>query len=228
MSKRWKVSITIVLVVLATSWSLLVWKRINTPEKLYKKTIKEINQEINRKQSSGLKLDYPISRLRIITEKYPKSKWADDAQYAIAEVLNLDPEEQIAEYRKFIEEFPNSRIEEWTFKNTIWTPTHINEVTPIVLAQFHISWIYQHRMQEYRKAIQEYQKVIEAYPNVTSSDGSIFRQVVLTYAQIAKCYKELRETEKAIKTYQSVLDRFPDAEVTKIIRIKIEELKSPS
>ena len=231
MNRPLKITSALIVMVVVFIIGLFWQGRRKVPEKLFKTTINEINNEL--KEPSKKDIGYFISRLQYVVDNYPKSIWADDAQRIMADLYSgFDPERAIDEYQKIIEKFPDSKIEEWTLKNCppfVTFLSVINKIPAGAESQALIADIYYIVLKNYPKAIEEYQKVIDFVPDVGPSDGAIFRLVILfSYHQIAKSYEKLGEIEKAIKTYQSVLDRFPDAEVTKIIRTKIEELKSQS
>ena len=230
MNRPLKIASMLIVVVIVLIMGLLWQRGIRAPEKLFKTTINEINNELSKK-SSKKDVSYFISRLRYIAGNYPESIWADDAQRILADLYRgFDSEKAINEYQKIIKKFPNSKIEEWTLKNCTFATflKYINEIPATVEAQSQIADTYFQGLKNYQKTIEEAQKIIDTYPDVTPSDKPIFRLVIFRYDQIARSYEKLGEIEKAIKTYQGVLDRFPDADVTKIIRTKIEELKPQS
>ena len=230
MNKPFKITSILIVMVIVLIIGLFWQRSIKVPEKLFKITINEINNELS--EPSKKDIGYFISRLHYVADNYPKSIWADDAQRILADLYSgFDPERAIDEYQKIITQFPDSKIEEWTLKNCppfVTFLSGINKMPAAAESQAQIAGMYYLVLKNYQKAIEESQKVIDFFPDVVPSDGAIFRLVTFSYHRIAKSYEKLGETEKAIKTYQSVLDKFPDAEVTKIIRTKIEELKSPA
>lgn len=197
--------------------------------KVEKSKNRRLQREIVNKKRKTFITTLVVALGIAIVMKLLINKWADDICWLVAVWSNLNPEKQITKYEKFIERFPNARIEEWTMKHGLGRmsiPAHINVITPPVLAQYKIGWIYSHRLEEYEKAIPEYQKVIDAFPDITSEEHYwIVGQIVVTYHQIAKCYEKLEKIEKAKETYREIIDRFPDkTKVAKIAQQKINEL----
>ncbi len=233
MKKSGKIIGLILLVLILLGIGLFIQTRIRAPEKLFKATINEINNEISE-ESSEKNVGYFISRLRYIVDNYPKSRWADDAQRILADLYTgWDYEKAIEEKRKIIKKFPDAKWEEWTLKNSpvpiyyFGGPKKKTAQYPAdALAQFEIAFIYYRDLKNYQKAIEESQKAIDAFPNVKPSDKGTFSHVIVCYHTIAKSYKALGDSEKAEETYQTIIDRFPGTKVAQIAQKKIEELKS--
>lgn len=217
------VGLTIAIGIVGIIW--LLHTKAKSPEKLFKETVRNYNQEIS-KTSEKISLNNYIPKLHYIVDNYPKSKWADDAQRVLAELLINYPEESIFEYRKFIKNFPDSIIEEWTIENTIFFPKFINKIPPVVEAQSQIAFTYYRNVKNCQEAIEESQKVIDFFPDVTSADKDAFGLVVTHYHIIAKSYKELGNVKKAEETYQIIINRFPNTKAAQIAQDKIKELKS--
>ncbi len=223
--KKYGKTIGLIIVIVIASIVWLLHTKAKSPEKLFKKTIKNYNQEIS-KTSEKISLNNYIPKLRYIADKRPKSKWADDAQRVLAELLINYPEESIFEYRKFIKNFPDSVIEEWTIENTIFFPKFINKIPPVVEAQSQIAFTYYRRLENHQKAIEESQKVIDFFPDITPANRDAFGLVVTHYHTIAKSYKALGDLKKAEETYQTIIDRFPNTKAAQIAQDRIKELKS--
>lgn len=206
----------------------LLWQRnIRLPEKLFKATINEMNQESSKEVPVG----HFISKLRYVADNYPASKWADDAQRILADLyIGWDPEKAMNEYQKIIEKFPSSKIEEWTLKNCTFATflKWINKISSADEARTQIALIYLSNLKDYKKAIEESQKIISTYSNVTSADKEILGFVTWHYNIIAKSYKELGDLKKAEEAYQTIINRFPDTEAAQIAQDKIKELRSKS
>ena len=197
--------------------------------KVKKPKNRRLQREIVNKKKKVFIMALVVALSMIIVMKSLINKWADDVYWLVAVWSNLNPEKQITKYEKFIERFPNARIEKWTTKHGLGRmsiPAHINVITPPVLAQYNIGWIYSRRLEKYEKAIPEYQKVIDTFPDVTSEDHYwIVGQIVVTYHQIAKCYEKLGKIEKAKETYREIINRFPNkTKLVKIAQRKIDEL----
>lgn len=225
--KKYGKTIGLITAIVIASIVWLLHTKAKSPEKLFKKTIRNYNQEISKTSEKMLVNNY-ISKLRYIADKHPESKWADDAQRVLAELLINYPEESIFEYRRFIKNFPNSVIERWTIENTIFFPKFINKIPPVIEAQLQIAFTYYRNLKNYQKAIEEAQKVIDFFPDITPADKDAFGLVVTHYHFIAKSYKALGDLKKAEETYQTIIDRFPNTKAAQTAQKKIKELKSLS
>ena len=225
MKKLGKIFGLALLLLILLGIGLFIQARMRAPEKLFKETINKMNQQ----SSKEIPADYFITKLHYIVDKYPNSKWADDAQRILADLYTgWDDEKVIEEKRKIIEKFPDAKWEEWTIKNS---PTPIYrpfDFPADALAQFEIAFIYYRDLKNYQKAIEKSQKAIDAFPNVIPSDKGTFSNVVVCYHTIAKSYIALGDLKKAEETYQTIIDRFPGTKAAQIAQDKIKELKSQS
>ncbi len=138
-----------------------------------------------------------LKKLNRLISTYPSSEWADDAQLLKAVLLDSDPERQIAEYQKFVKNYPDAKLEDWTINNgKFWCPSHIKEITPVRYAQSQIAFIYKDSLKDYAQAINEYSNLIESYEREPKLADIAIGELVLTYHYLKECYEELEETAK--------------------------------
>lgn len=130
---------------------------------------------------------------RIIRE-YPRSEFADDAQYCLAEQYyydaatiigdkSYDYKRAIREYEKVINQYPESEL--------------------CLKAQLGIANCYR-CLNDYHQAIKEYKKVIEKYPTT--------EEAITAQRNIGISYVALKDYEEAIKVFQELIDNFPKSE----------------
>ena len=143
--------------------------------------------------------DSAIKSYQEIIDKYPESKWADDAQFCIATAYfrRGSWNEAIEAYRKVITNYPEAKLEPQTMEDdTLILPKTIPNLHAYVQEQ--IAGIYYRLKRNYSQALIEYNKVIDKYPQ------DVYAHPAATH-QIMRLCSELNDYTPAIKTYQKLL-----------------------
>lgn len=134
-----------------------------------------------------------------VINKYPESKWADDAQFCIATAYfrRGDWDKAIAAFQKVITDYPEAKLEPQTIEEEILGIPKVSSNLH-ALAQERIAGIYYHIKKDYPQALIEYSKIIDKYPQ------DIFAHPVATH-RIERLCSELNNYAPAIKAYQKLL-----------------------
>jgi outer membrane protein assembly factor BamD (BamD/ComL family) len=150
------------------------YKSIDIPSEEYRKMSPEEKEECNKLLISST--DSAVKSYQEIVDKYPRSKWADDAQFCIAvgywtnayaqsSISNVDyVDKAIEANQKFITDYPEAQLEPQTRENLLFVIPKTLSTSPHAIAQWNIADIYDNIKKDYPQALIEYNKVIDNYP----------------------------------------------------------------
>lgn len=180
------------------------YKSIDIPSEEYRKMSPEEEEEYNKMVISSA--DSAIKSYQKIIDKYPDSRWTDDAQFCIAEgyyaialssISNVDYADRAIEAnQKFITDYPEAKLEPQTMENLSFViPKTLSN--PHAFAQWHIASIYDDIKKDYPQALIEYNKVIDNYPQTTIAAVMIHR--------ITPLCSKLNDYTPAIEACQKLL-----------------------
>ncbi len=193
----------------------------------FKKTIissKEYHEMSAEESKEYLKMvisstDSAVKSYQEIIDRYPESRWADDAQFCIATAYfrRGDWNEAIEAFQKVITDYPEAQLEPSTVENMLNVPKTISNLH--AFSQRQIAGIYYDMKNDYPQAIIEFNKVIDKYPQDTAALSAAF--AIERYASKSKNY------EPAIKAYQKLLKTRVDKPKTlAFFEKKIKELQA--
>ena len=195
------------------------YKKIITFPKEYHEMSSEEYDEHRKMVISST--DSAIKSYQQIIDKYPESRWADDAQFFIAEAYFIrgDWDEAIAAFRKVITNYPEAELEPETIEEDM--PTVPKTVSnPHALTQCQIAGIYYNVKKDYPQALIEYNKVIDRYPQDRAA-------TLMAAFDIERCAAATKNYEPAIEAYQKLLQAKPEtASRAAFLEKKIKELQA--
>ena len=171
-------------------------KTIVFPKEYHKMSSEEYDEHRKMVISS---IDSAIKSYQEIINKYPESRWADDAQFCIATAYfrRGDWDKAIEAFQKVITDYPEAKLEPQTIEEEmLGIPKASSNLHALV--QERIAGIYYNMKKNYLQALIEYNKVIDKYPQ------DIFAHPAATY-RIKRLCSELNDYEPAIKAYQKLL-----------------------
>ena len=182
------------------------YKNVDISTEEYREMTPEEKEEYNKMVISST--DSAIKSHQEIIDKYPESKWADDAQFSIgaayyikALVSNGDNADKAIEAsQKFITDYPEAKLEPYTIENSPFIRGFVSKAVssqPHAFAQWQIANIYEKIKKDYPQAAIEYTKVIDNYPQSTVAQTTI-------YSITALCPK-LNDYTPAIEACQKLL-----------------------
>lgn len=161
-----------------------------------------------------------IKSYQEIIDKYPDSKWADDAQFYIAMTYFYGGEwdKAIEAYQKVITNYPEAKLEPQTMEDdTLILPNTIPNLH--AYAQERIASIYYDMKEDYPQALIEYNKVIDKYPQDRIALAAAF--------DIERYCSKIKNYEPAIKAYEKLLKtRDNTPKDVAFFEKKIKELKA--
>jgi len=163
--------------------------------------------------------DSAIKSYQEIIDKYPDSKWADDAQFciAIAYFSRGDWDKTIAAFQKVITDYPEAELEPQTKEEEMLFVPKI-DFDLRAFAQWRIGTIYYDK-RDLSQAMIELKKVIDNYPQD--------KMVIAAAIHIERCSPEINDYKPAIKAYQKVLGiRTNTPEDIAFFEKKIKELQA--
>ena len=162
--------------------------------------------------------NFAIATFQELINKYPDSKWADDAQFLLADAYFFQgsSDKSIEAYRKVIINYPNGRLETYTEKALI---SALPKSNLCAQAQKRIADIYFKIKRNYAQGLIENFKVINAYPNDPMA--------VSAAIDIGLYANESKDYEPAIEAYQKLLkNRDNKPKDIAFFEKKIKELKT--
>ena len=181
--------------------ALNLYKSSYVSSKEFRKMSPEEKEEYRKMVISSA--DSAIKSYQKIIDKYPESKWTDDAQFCIAvayytkaqaSVDNAD--RAIEANQNFITDYPEAKLDPQTMENLSFVvpKAHSN---PHAAAQWQIANTYDSVKKDYPQASIEYSKVIDNYPQSRVARTTI-------YSITALCSK-LNDYTPAIEACQKLL-----------------------
>ncbi len=143
--------------------------------------------------------DSAIKSYQEIIDKYPESRWADDAQFFIAEAYFIrgDWDKAIEAFQKVIIDYPEAKLEPETMEEE--TLTLLRTIPNLhALTQRRIAGIYYDMKNDYPQAMIEFNKVIDKYPQDR-------RATLMAVFYIERYASKSKNYEPAISAYQKLL-----------------------
>ncbi len=140
-----------------------------------------------------------LDGFRNIVSKFPNSRLADDALYAIGDMYMYKINNLVAavsEYQQILKKYPQSR----------YAPN----------AQYKIGECYV-KLKKFSDAIGEYKKFIDNYPNCDFLDYA--------YYYIGQCYEQEKKFSQAKKFYQKILDDYASSIWVIVAKSRLDVLK---
>jgi len=219
--KGYLVAIVIVIIVLVGL--VIILKKPKSPQEYFETGVNlhknvEISAEEYRMMSPEEEEEYckmvisstdsAIKSYQEIIDKYPESKWADDAQFCIAHACyitahaspaNVDYADRAIEaFQKFITNYPEAKLEPQTIEGLSFSiPPRISSLHAV--AQWQIASLNREIKKDYPQALIEYNKIIDKYPQ------TICAHPLVTYEIDRLLCPELNDYTPAIETYQKLL-----------------------
>lgn len=183
---------------------LNLYKSADIPPEEYREMSPEEEKEYCKMVISST--DSAIKSYQKIVDRYPRSKWADDAQFCIAvgyytnaqsSISNVDyADKAIEASQKFITNYPEAKLEPYTIENLLFViPKTVS--SPLAVAQWQIADIYDSIKKDYPQALIEYNKVIDKYPQTTIARTTIY--------SITSLCPKLNDYTPAIEACQKLL-----------------------
>lgn len=216
--------VAIVILVIVLVGIMIIVKRPKTAQKYFETGINlhknvGISTEEYRQMSPGEKeehnkmvissTDTAIKSYQEIVDRYPESKWADDAQFSIAAGYYIkartsngdNADKAIEASQKFITDYPEAKLEPYTIENSPFIKAFVRSAavsSPHAVVQWQIANTYEKLKKDYPQASIEYTKVIDNYPQSTVARTTI-------YSITALCPK-LNDYTPAIEACQKLLE----------------------
>ena len=182
-----------------------LYKNVDISTEEYREMTLEEKEEHHKMVISST--DSAIKSHQKIIDRYPESRWADDAQFSIgaayyikAIVSNGDNADKAIEAnQKFITNYPEAKLEPYTIENSpfIKKLAFGQASSPRAFVQWQIANTYEKVKKDYPQAAIEYTKVIDNYPQSTVARTTI-------YSITALCPK-LNDYRPAIEACQKLL-----------------------
>ena len=117
------------------------------------------------------------NELRDLIKKYPRSIWADDAQYMITTLEAGDIKQQVLDLEYLLKEYPDMQLEEWTRK-TIIAPNPSMSFKYIIMSELCLNY---DELGETEKLKHMCEEAIKEYP-----DKAVFKKLLQKTATSSK------------------------------------------
>jgi len=160
--------------------------------------------------------DQVIKEYQEFISKYPKSKWADNAQMHIGESYEYQNNyaQALKEYQEVISRYPNSdRLDAVKLK------VEIIENNPSEILRLYSDEYRAWQGERYEEAVKKCQEIIDNYPESNlASHAQYF---------IASMYdRNLRKTDRAFKEYNKLIKNYPDSRWIERAKGRVEIIRS--
>ncbi len=182
------------------------YKSIDIPSEEYREMSPEEKEEYYKMVISSA--NSAIKSYQKIIDKYPDSKWADDAQFCIAVAYHTEAlvsngdnaDRAIEASKKFITDYPEAKLEPYTIENSPFIKAFVRSAavsSPHALAQWQIANTYDSIKKDYPQALAEFNKIIDKYPQAKCAYVAIW--------EIDRLCPKLNDYVPAIEACQKLL-----------------------
>lgn len=210
-------------------------------EKLFKEAVLEI-ENYGKEQEIGPipftdwredneKMSLVFNKLKAVIEKYPTSKWADDASFLNAYCISPEYKNAASQLNKIIEKYPDGKFEQWTIENCSTIPAiklvELPSWTFIDEVKSNLALLYKTPLGENKKALDLYEELIGKYKKVDDiKDNRILFLLHGFYhdAISVSIYGlgDITKAESLLNEYNALLTKYQDEMGKRIVSLKTQ------